>query len=145
MIFLRPSMVENKWNSNIAGHGVAPNCPSCASSNTKFCYYNNYSLSQHRFFCKVCRRYGTRGGSLRNVPVGGGCRRNCRTKAARRMIDQLSLYSISSRLNGDQQNYVQFGSPNSDSSTTHSNGNLIDMTLAFAKYLNQDFSSGEDL
>ncbi|KAL0692089.1 hypothetical protein Bca4012_059269 [Brassica carinata] len=50
-------------------------CPRCNSSNTKFCYYNNYSLSQPRHFCKSCRRYWTRGGSLRNVPIGGGCRK----------------------------------------------------------------------
>nr|GMC83884.1 dof zinc finger protein DOF1.4 [Ipomoea batatas]GMC89957.1 dof zinc finger protein DOF1.4 [Ipomoea batatas]GMD54148.1 dof zinc finger protein DOF1.4 [Ipomoea batatas] len=51
-------------------------CPRCDSSNTKFCYYNNYSLSQPRHFCKACKRYWTRGGTLRNVPVGGGCRKN---------------------------------------------------------------------
>lgn len=55
-------------------------CPRCDSPNTKFCYYNNYSLSQPRHFCKTCRRYWTRGGALRNVPVGGGCRKNKRTK-----------------------------------------------------------------
>eukprot|EP00249_Psilotum_nudum_P020437 c27702_g2_i1 orf=507-809(+) len=48
-------------------------CPRCDSYNTKFCYYNNYSLSQPRHFCKNCRRYWTKGGALRNVPVGGGC------------------------------------------------------------------------
>ncbi|KAL6544817.1 hypothetical protein OROMI_023679 [Orobanche minor] len=53
-------------------------CPRCDSSNTKFCYYNNYSLSQPRYFCKACRRYWTHGGTLRNVPIGGGCRRNKR-------------------------------------------------------------------
>ncbi|KAG4384236.1 hypothetical protein AAZX31_13G220400 [Glycine max] len=58
----------------------APKCPRCDSSNTKFCYYNNYSLSQPRHFCKACKRYWTRGGTLRNVPVGGGCRRNKRVK-----------------------------------------------------------------
>uniref|UniRef100_A0A3Q7HL54 Dof zinc finger protein n=1 Tax=Solanum lycopersicum TaxID=4081 RepID=A0A3Q7HL54_SOLLC len=47
------------------------NCPRCNSTNTKFCYYNNYSLSQPRFFCKNCRRYWTDGGSLRNIPIGG--------------------------------------------------------------------------
>eukprot|EP00252_Welwitschia_mirabilis_P020727 TRINITY_DN5135_c1_g1_i2.p1 TRINITY_DN5135_c1_g1~~TRINITY_DN5135_c1_g1_i2.p1 ORF type:complete len:306 (+),score=27.87 TRINITY_DN5135_c1_g1_i2:321-1238(+) len=51
-------------------------CPRCTSTNTKFCYYNNYSLSQPRYFCKTCRRYWTQGGALRNVPVGGGCRKN---------------------------------------------------------------------
>lgn len=57
-------------------------CPRCNSSNTKFCYYNNYSLSQPRHFCKACKRYWTRGGTLRNVPVGGGCRKNKRVKRA---------------------------------------------------------------
>ncbi|CAM6080014.1 unnamed protein product [Sphagnum tenellum] len=51
-------------------------CPRCQSLNTKFCYYNNYSLTQPRHFCKNCRRYWTAGGTLRNVPVGGGCRKN---------------------------------------------------------------------
>ncbi|XP_042411036.1 dof zinc finger protein DOF2.4-like [Zingiber officinale] len=54
-------------------------CPRCDSPNTKFCYYNNYSLSQPRHFCKTCRRYWTRGGALRSVPVGGGFRRNKRS------------------------------------------------------------------
>ncbi|XWS51268.1 hypothetical protein CRYUN_Cryun12cG0162100 [Craigia yunnanensis] len=55
-------------------------CPRCDSLNTKFCYYNNYNLSQPRHFCKSCRRYWTKGGVLRNVPVGGGCRKAKRTK-----------------------------------------------------------------
>ncbi|CAH9113745.1 unnamed protein product [Cuscuta europaea] len=55
-------------------------CPRCDSLNTKFCYYNNYSLSQPRHFCKACKRYWTRGGTLRNVPVGGGCRKNKRIR-----------------------------------------------------------------
>ncbi|KAJ6828033.1 dof zinc finger protein DOF5.6-like [Iris pallida] len=56
----------------------ALHCPRCDSTNTKFCYYNNYSLTQPRYFCKGCRRYWTQGGSLRNIPVGGGCRKNKR-------------------------------------------------------------------
>ncbi|XP_062102141.1 dof zinc finger protein DOF5.3-like [Humulus lupulus] len=51
-------------------------CPRCDSANTKFCYYNNYNLTQPRHFCKTCRRYWTKGGALRNVPIGGGCRKN---------------------------------------------------------------------
>ncbi|XP_027341852.1 dof zinc finger protein DOF3.1-like [Abrus precatorius] len=51
-------------------------CPRCDSTNTKFCYYNNYNLSQPRHFCKNCRRYWTKGGALRNIPVGGGSRKN---------------------------------------------------------------------
>ncbi|XP_027942753.1 dof zinc finger protein DOF5.4-like [Vigna unguiculata] len=54
-------------------------CPRCDSLNTKFCYYNNYNLSQPRHFCKNCRRYWTKGGVLRNVPVGGGCRKSKRS------------------------------------------------------------------
>ncbi|KAL6899495.1 hypothetical protein ACP4OV_006153 [Aristida adscensionis] len=60
----------------------ALNCPRCNSTNTKFCYYNNYSLQQPRYFCKTCRRYWTEGGSLRNVPVGGGSRKNKRSSSA---------------------------------------------------------------
>ncbi|XP_004494837.1 dof zinc finger protein DOF3.7-like [Cicer arietinum] len=52
------------------------NCPRCKSSNTKFCYYNNYSLTQPRYLCKTCKRYWTQGGSLRNIPVGGSSRKN---------------------------------------------------------------------
>jgi Dof domain, zinc finger len=64
-------------------------CPRCDSPNTKFCYYNNYSLSQPRHFCKTCRRYWTKGGSLRNVPVGGGCRKNKKSKSS--ALSRLSL------------------------------------------------------
>lgn len=62
-------------------------CPRCDSSNTKFCYYNNYSLLQPRHFCKGCKRYWTLGGTLRNVPVGGGCRRNKRVRRPASSID----------------------------------------------------------
>ncbi|CAN6937941.1 hypothetical protein Bca4012_101438 [Brassica carinata] len=51
-------------------------CPRCESANTKFCYYNNYNVSQPRHFCRNCQRYWTAGGSMRNVPVGSGRRKN---------------------------------------------------------------------
>ncbi|XP_010484567.1 PREDICTED: dof zinc finger protein DOF5.8-like [Camelina sativa] len=63
-------------------------CPRCDSTNTKFCYYNNYNFSQPRHFCKSCRRYWTRGGTLRDIPVGGVSRksskrsRTCSSSAA---------------------------------------------------------------
>ncbi|XP_068657606.1 dof zinc finger protein DOF1.6-like [Aristolochia californica] len=60
--------------------GEKEKCPRCNSMETKFCYYNNYSLSQPRYYCKTCRRYWTKGGTLRNVPVGGGCRKGKRSK-----------------------------------------------------------------
>ncbi|XP_019429776.1 PREDICTED: dof zinc finger protein DOF1.8-like isoform X2 [Lupinus angustifolius] len=59
----------------------ALNCPRCHSTNTKFCYYNNYNLTQPRYFCKTCRRYWTEGGTLRNIPVGGGSRKNKRSSS----------------------------------------------------------------
>jgi hypothetical protein len=60
-----------------AGHPPLPRppprqCPRCRSANTKFCYYNNYSRKQPRYFCRACRRHWTEGGTLRDVPVGGG-------------------------------------------------------------------------
>ncbi|CAL5390018.1 unnamed protein product [Camellia sinensis] len=54
----------------------------CESTNTKFCYFNHYSLTQPRHFCKTCRRYWTRGSALRSIPVGGGCRRNKGSKGS---------------------------------------------------------------
>ncbi|KAG2301222.1 hypothetical protein Bca4012_059408 [Brassica carinata] len=67
--------------NNILNHHQSLKCPRCNSLNTKFCYYNNYNLSQPRHFCKNCRRYWTKGGILRNVPVGGGCRKAKRSKS----------------------------------------------------------------
>ncbi|KAM7250098.1 hypothetical protein ACFE04_021981 [Oxalis oulophora] len=68
----------NNTNSSTTTPSTSENlrCPRCDSPNTKFCYYNNYNLTQPRHFCKTCRRYWTKGGALRNVPIGGGCRKN---------------------------------------------------------------------
>ncbi|CAL9079726.1 unnamed protein product [Musa textilis] len=92
----------------------ALNCPRCNSTNTKFCYYNNYSLTQPRYFCKTCRRYWTEGGSLRNVPVGGGSRKNKRsshssatasttttTKSTSSIASALTTASTSKRFTSD--------------------------------------------
>ncbi|KAK3408794.1 hypothetical protein EUGRSUZ_J00957 [Eucalyptus grandis] len=103
-------------------------CPRCDSTNTKFCYYNNYSLSQPRYFCKSCRRYWTKGGTLRNVPVGGGCRKNRRSSSSssssskRAQDQQLLTSSANSVLNGLP------GLSTFDSS---------DLTLAFARLQKQ--------
>ncbi|KAK3027425.1 hypothetical protein RJ639_042065 [Escallonia herrerae] len=51
-------------------------CPRCHSTDTKFCYYNNYNVNQPRHFCKSCQRYWTAGGTMRNMPVGAGRRKN---------------------------------------------------------------------
>ncbi|CAA0820256.1 Cyclic dof factor 2 [Striga hermonthica] len=57
-------------------------CPRCNSMDTKFCYFNNYNVNQPRHFCKNCQRYWTAGGSMRNVPVGAGRRKNKSSAAA---------------------------------------------------------------
>lgn len=80
------SMEEKKANIRRAEKPQALNCPRCTSSHTKFCYYNNYNLSQPRYFCKACRRYWTAGGSLRNVPVGGASRKNKRSSSYDHMM-----------------------------------------------------------
>ncbi|CAA3020362.1 dof zinc finger -like [Olea europaea subsp. europaea] len=120
----RPLIVDGtKWRSKNVE--IAPNCPRCASSNTKFCYYNNYSLSQPRYFCKGCRRYWTKGGSLRNVPFGGGCRKSRRVKAAR-------------PVECGGANYVDRGpSPTGDQCVD------IDLAAVFANYLNQNVENNE--
>ncbi|XP_010515404.1 PREDICTED: dof zinc finger protein DOF3.4-like [Camelina sativa] len=83
-------------------HGVAvPNteqqeqlpCPRCDSNNTKFCYYNNYNFSQPRHFCKGCRRYWTHGGTLRDIPIGGGTRKGA--KRSRTCSSSNSASSVS--------------------------------------------------
>ncbi|MCD9560212.1 hypothetical protein HAX54_018711 [Datura stramonium] len=95
----------------------AQKCPRCDSANTKFCYYNNYSLTQPRYFCKSCRRYWTKGGTLRNVPVGGGCRKKQRSS------------SSSKRSSPDNQ---------ISSLTQFSNYDPNDISLAFARLQNQE-------
>lgn len=57
---------------------AAVKCPRCESTNTKFCYFNNYSLTQPRHFCHTCGRSWTRGGALRSVRVGS--RYSCHAK-----------------------------------------------------------------
>ncbi|XP_038898545.1 dof zinc finger protein DOF3.4-like [Benincasa hispida] len=39
-------------------------------------------FSSPRHFCKNCRRYWTKGGALRNIPVGGGTRKNSKRAVA---------------------------------------------------------------
>ncbi|KAG9158193.1 hypothetical protein Leryth_000342 [Lithospermum erythrorhizon] len=103
----------------------AQKCPRCDSTNTKFCYYNNYSLSQPRYFCKSCRRYWTKGGTLRNVPVGGGCRKNKRSSSSskRTQESQPSLISHNS-------NVTSLAPPLSYDSS--------DLTFAFARLQKQN-------
>ncbi|KAK7295378.1 hypothetical protein RJT34_18285 [Clitoria ternatea] len=61
-------------------------CPRCNSMDTKFCYHNNYNVNQPRHFCKNCQRYWTAGGTMRNVPVGAGRRKNKNSSSHYRQI-----------------------------------------------------------
>ncbi|KAF3434341.1 hypothetical protein FNV43_RR25444 [Rhamnella rubrinervis] len=61
-------------------------CPRCNSLATKFCYFNNYNVNQPRYFCKNCQRYWTAGGTIRNVPVGAGRRRNKQSSSQYRQV-----------------------------------------------------------
>ncbi|XP_021912192.1 dof zinc finger protein DOF2.1-like [Carica papaya] len=119
-------------------------CPRCDSTNTKFCYYNNYSLSQPRYFCKSCRRYWTKGGTLRNVPVGGGCRKNKRPSSS--SSSSASSASSKSRTHIDQLQPLTPNNINPSSLITslpaalgyddhHNHSN--DLSLAFARLQKQ--------
>lgn len=123
-------MERGGWKPHVE---ICPACPRCGSSNTKFCYYNNYSLTQPRYFCKGCRRYWTKGGSLRNVPVGGGCRKTRRSKAVR-----IARHGVSSRFitGGDSRGASNCNSMPDQSCTNPSSSN-IDLAVVYANFLNQ--------
>ncbi|KAJ6826313.1 uncharacterized protein M6B38_372865 [Iris pallida] len=115
----------------------ALHCPRCNSTNTKFCYYNNYSLTQPRYFCKACRRYWTEGGSLRNVPVGGGSRKNKRHSSSTNVPASSSSSSI--------KNLNPPPPPQMPSSSNQQFDQLHDLNLAFPNhnsFLNLDVSNG---
>ncbi|KAJ6920201.1 hypothetical protein NC651_013956 [Populus alba x Populus x berolinensis] len=142
----RPLPKEKTWKSKVE---AAPNCPRCASPNTKFCYYNNYSLSQPRYFCKGCRRYWTKGGSIRNVPVGGGCRKYRRARSSKVSRNEGAAVSVNcSRTN--ETTLACSTSKDSMAQQGGGNGSDIDLAVVFAKFLNQDLSyepgfTGEEL
>ncbi|KAL8130354.1 hypothetical protein V2J09_019509 [Rumex salicifolius] len=116
-------VMEKPSQEQIQQEQQAPlKCPRCDSTNTKFCYYNNYSLSQPRHFCKACKRYWTRGGTLRTVPVGGGCRKN---KRIRRIISP----NFSS------------AATNSSSSNNNSSSNIITTTESSSRAFNNSHQS----
>ncbi|KAJ9166777.1 hypothetical protein P3X46_021480 [Hevea brasiliensis] len=133
----RPLPMERKWKSHVE---FAPNCPRCASSNTKFCYYNNYSFSQPRYFCKGCRRYWTKGGSLRNVPVGGGCRKTRRAKSLRISQDGRNAFAKNFSGFGGRSNESSGDSLAQETATNDGSSSEIDIAVVFAKFLNQDSS-----
>lgn len=126
-------MERGMWKPNVE---MSPNCPRCGSSNTKFCYYNNYSLTQPRYFCKGCRRYWTKGGSLRNVPVGGGCRKNRRGKSVRLSTDHHHHNNDNNNNNAVSSKGFTYGIGNEAISSPGSSGSHIDLALVYANFLN---------
>ncbi|XP_041026787.1 dof zinc finger protein DOF5.1-like [Juglans microcarpa x Juglans regia] len=112
---IRPgSMADRARQANIPLPETALKCPRCESTNTKFCYFNNYSLTQPRHLCKTCRRYWTRGGALRNVPVGGGCRRNKRSKGSSSKSPASSTDRQSASAAGSTSSIPSNGGPTAD-------------------------------
>ncbi|XWS33409.1 hypothetical protein CRYUN_Cryun22dG0080100 [Craigia yunnanensis] len=115
---VKPATKEENQNSGNRKTGStrpqeqALKCPRCDSPNTKFCYYNNYNLTQPRHFCKTCRRYWTKGGALRNVPIGGGCRKNKKIKSSSRLSGDSKDSSSPSEMGGF--NFFQGLSPAMD-------------------------------
>ncbi|XP_023000697.1 dof zinc finger protein DOF5.6-like [Cucurbita maxima] len=106
-------------------HDQALKCPRCDSTHTKFCYYNNYSLTQPRYFCKTCRRYWTKGGTLRNIPVGGGCRKNKKVATTKKSNDPQHQQPQ------NQQPISQNHHQGSSSSSAHHIHNPTDLHLSF--------------
>ncbi len=100
-------------------------CPRCASMNTKFCYFNNYSVKQPRYFCRQCQRYWTMGGTLRNVPVGGGSRKKSRSQRSE------PYHNIRSAA-------TQGGVPSSGALSSSSSPALLQQTVGFQQLLMQD-------
>lgn len=128
--------MERGWKPNV---DISPNCPRCGCSNTKFCYYNNYSLTQPRYFCKGCRRYWTKGGSLRNVPVGGGCRKNRRGKSLRLSKAATTTEAVHNNpLGYSHTNFLAHHDHQySTSNSVMPDGSHIDIALVYANFLNQ--------
>ncbi|XP_015056384.1 dof zinc finger protein DOF2.4-like [Solanum pennellii] len=124
---IRPgSMADRARLANIPMSEATQKCPRCESTNTKFCYFNNYSLSQPRHFCKTCRRYWTRGGALRSVPVGGGCRRNKRSSTSN---------SSTSAKSSNNNTKSQGSSQTTNSGSTSNNNSTFSSPSAAASLL----------
>lgn len=120
-------------------------CPRCESTNTKFCYYNNYNLSQPRYFCKDCRRYWTKGGSLRNVPVGGGTRKSSKRSSSAAAAAPSATGGVNSKRPspsssaGEVKNSELFPSSLPSVDSDH---RMLDMTGSFSSLLSSSTQFG---
>ncbi|KAL7114085.1 hypothetical protein ACP275_04G098400 [Erythranthe tilingii] len=103
-----------------------PKCPRCDSADTKFCYYNNYNLSQPRYLCKSCKRYWTKGGALRNIPVGGGGGR--KTAAAKRTSSSVATSASAAKRPGSAA-LVSASNDTSNSSNNNGGGGMGETSI----------------
>lgn len=116
-------------------------CPRCESTNTKFCYYNNYNKSQPRHFCKTCKRHWTKGGNLRNVPVGGG-RKNKRQKTSKTSSNTTTSSSTTASTtapsnNNSATNMTNWVNPQLAIQAQQQKQNLPDLVLGGQKDLSE--------
>ncbi|XP_017237232.1 dof zinc finger protein DOF3.7 [Daucus carota subsp. sativus] len=125
----------------------AINCPRCHSAHTKFCYYNNYSLSQPRYFCKTCRRYWTEGGSLRNVPVGGGSRKNKRSSSSSSSLSSSLSKKLPDTINSYQNPNLKIFHESQDLNLAYPPNQFVEFTNSPTSYTNfsQFFKSGNNI
>ncbi|KAK6141950.1 hypothetical protein DH2020_024300 [Rehmannia glutinosa] len=110
-------------------------CPRCDSSNTNFCYYNNYSLSQPRYFCKSCRRYWTKA----DVAKRPGRRRLQEEQEIVVVRPRRVICYIFAKRNGQDQPITSI--PSSTSSLTaklSTQYDSNDLSLAFARLQKQN-------
>lgn len=96
---------SNSHDKNLKKPDKILPCPRCSSMDTKFCYYNNYNVNQPRHFCKNCQRYWTAGGTMRNVPVGAGRRKNKNSSSHYRQITVTESTLQNSRTDFPRRSY----------------------------------------
>lgn len=128
-----PSLLHSKQDKKkpkLIKSDQALNCPRCNSTNTKFCYYNNYNPTQPRYLCKACRRYWTHGGTLRNVPVGGSSRKKIKP----------SLGTPS--LSNNSKLFLDLNPKSTNMSSSNFLPNSIPPTRTFMHQFNHDLNMG---
>ncbi|CAH8316024.1 unnamed protein product [Eruca vesicaria subsp. sativa] len=117
-------------------------CPRCESTNTKFCYYNNYNFSQPRHFCKSCRRYWTHGGTLRDIPVGGVSRKS--SKRSRTCSSVAASTAVGSREFPLQATPVLFPPASSNGDVTSAKGSPSSVYGGFTSLLNYNVAASRN-
>ena len=133
----KPAGIRRQQQQNLQSESLK--CPRCESANTKFCYYNNYNKSQPRHFCKTCKRHWTKGGSLRNIPVGGG-RKNKRPKTSKTSTSTTTSTNTASTAvprNNNRNNMINRVNPQLPIQSQQQKQNLPDLVLGDQKNLSE--------